>query len=113
MVVRERYRFVVGSFGLGLVLAGLLVFFEQLYHAIVSGYLESVPVSALVKHPIVLESLPTGFVRWVQRIPGAFEAEGFVTWVLDEVPLALFLLVLGGVAAWRTLLREPRPSRRR
>lgn len=114
MVLRDRTRLIVGSVGLGLVLAGMALFVEQMYRAVQTGRFERVPVGVVLDEPTVRENTPATVVRWLQQIiSGTGGAQNTVTWLLDDVPLALFLVVIGGVAAWRTLLREPPSSRRR
>jgi hypothetical protein len=113
MMWRDRTRLIVGSIGLGLVLAGILVFLEQMYHAIQTGRLESVPLGAVLNEPAVRSSIPATVVHWLQQLSGSFHGQGIVEWLLDDFPLALFLALVGGVAAWRSLLHEPPPSRKR
>jgi len=110
MAQRERSRLLIGSLGLGLVITGLIVFLGQMYRAIDTGHLESVPVGSLLRDPMFPDLLPASWMRWIQRIPGELKIEGAVTWLLDEVPLAAFLAVVGGLAAWRTLVREQRST---
>jgi hypothetical protein len=113
MVLRDRTRFVVGSVGLGIALSGLMIFLGQMYRAIHTGHLESIPIRTILNEPIVRTRIPTTVLDWLQRVGAAFEVDGLVGWLVDEFPLALLLIVVGGVAAWRSLLSEPPASHRR
>ena len=113
MMWRDRTRLIVGSIGLGLVLAGIMVFLEQMYHAIKTGHLESIPVGSVLHEPVVRSNIPATVVQWFQQLSASIHAQGVIEWLLDDVPLALFLALVGGVAAWRSLLHEPPPSRKR
>jgi hypothetical protein len=109
---RSRTRLIAGSCGLGLLLAGLFVFLGQVLNAIDTGRLERVPVGSLLNDPMVRSLLPR-FSEWSRGMPGSAEVGYVMDWLLNDVPLALFLAVIGGVTAWRTLLREPAPERKR
>jgi hypothetical protein len=113
MMSRDRTRLIVGSIGLGLVLSAIVIVLEQMYHAIETGRLESIPVGSVLNAPAVRSTIPSTVVQWLQQLSGSIHAEGVVEWLLDDFPLALFLALVGGVAAWRSLLREPPPSRKR
>jgi hypothetical protein len=93
---------VTGSIGLGIALWGLAVFLGQMYRALDTGRFEAVPMRTVLADPHVRDNIPTTVVEWAQRITGGMEAHGVVNWVLDEVPLALILVVVGGLTAWRS-----------
>lgn len=113
MVIRRaRTRLILGSCGLGLLLTGLLVFITQVLKAIDTGHLERVPVGSLLNDPTIRSFLPR-FSDWFHGMPGAAEVGYVMDWFLNDVPLALLLVMLGGVMVWRTLLREPSLERRR
>lgn len=109
MVLRDRARLVIGSLGLGIALWGLLVFLGQMYRALGTGRFEGVPVRTVLDDPQVRANVPTTVVEWAQSIT-AMDAHGVVRWLLDEVPLALLLIVVGGVAAWRSFSSELQAS---
>jgi hypothetical protein len=90
-----------------------MVFLEQMYHAIQTGRLESISVGSVLNDPAVRSTIPATVVQWLQQLFGSIHAQGIVEWLLDDFPLALFLALVGGIAAWRSLLREPPPSRKR
>jgi hypothetical protein len=113
MMGRDRARFVAGSFGLGIALSGLLIFLGQMYRAISSGHLEAVPVRSVLNEPLVRANIPTTVSEWLQHLFSSVEIDGLVAWLVDEVPLAAVLVVVGGVVAWRCLVWEPPASQRR
>ena len=98
---------------MGIALSGLLVFLAQMYRAIFSGHLEPVPVRSVLNEPLVRANIPTTVSEWLQHLISAVEIDGLVSWLVDEVPLAAVLIVVGGVVAWRCLLWEPPASQRR
>jgi hypothetical protein len=112
MVLRDRARLVVGSLGLGIVLWGLLVFFGQTYRALETGRFEGVPVRTVLDDRHVRDNMPATVVEWSQRITAKLDAHGPVGWFLDEVPLAVLLIVVGGVTAWKSFSGESSASRR-
>ena len=107
--MRDRARLIVGSFGLGLVLWGLMLFLGQMYGAIETGRLESVSLGSVVNRTTSRAFLPDAVADAPRRILGNEFAES-VDWLLDHIPVALFLGVVGGIVTWRTLLREPPSS---
>jgi hypothetical protein len=112
VLLRDRARLIVGSFGLGLVLWGLMLFLGQMYGAIESGRLESISVASVVNRTTLRTLLPDAIVEAPRRIFGV-EFVDSVDGLLDHIPLALFLGVIGGIVTWRTLLRESPASRGR
>ena len=103
MVLRDRARLVTGSIGVGIVLWGLFLFLGQMYRALDSGRLETVPVRLLFDAPPVRHALPWG---WLERLTSPLELGDYVDWFLDAVPLSLFLIVVGAVVVWRSTLWE-------
>jgi hypothetical protein len=110
---RDRARLIVGSLGLGLACSGLFVFLGQLYRAIQSGHLEAVPVRSVLNEPFVRTTIPRTVSEWMQHLFASIEIDGLVAWIVDEIPLAVVLIVIGGVVAWRCLLWEAPASQRR
>jgi len=41
------------------------------------------------------------------------DAQGVVGWLLDEVPLAVVLVVVGGITAWRSFTWDASAARER
>ena len=113
MVLRDRARLVVGSLGLGIAVWGLLVFLGQMYRALESGRLERVPVRTVLDDPHLRDNIPTTVTEWAQRITASMDAHGVVSWLLDDVPLALLLIVVGGITAWRSFSWDSPASRER
>src|SRR5687767_15790517 len=113
MIRRERARLIVGSLGLGTALSGLVLFLGQMYRAIQGGHLEAVPVRSLLDDRFVRANIPTTVSEWAQYLLASVEVDGLVAWLVDEVPLAAVLILLGGVVAWRCLLWEAPASHRR
>src|SRR4051794_18569451 len=103
MVLRDRARLIVGSVGFGLALLGLGLFIEQMLRSLSSGRLERVPVRAALSEPALQRSVPPVAVEWLQRTAAALGVQDFLTWSLDEFPLALVLIVVGIFVAWRSL----------
>lgn len=103
---RDRARLIIGSLGLGLAFSGLCIFLDQMYRAIVRGQFEAIPVRVVLTQPMVRANIPrTVSERW-QQLLSSMELDGFVGWFVDEVPLAVLLIVLGGLVAWRCLIWE-------
>lgn len=113
MVLRDRARLIVGSIGLGLALTGLGLFIQQMLRSLSAGRLESVPVRAVFNEPVVRHNVPPAVTEWFQHIATALGIHDFLLWSLDEFPLALVLIVLGTLIAWRSLLAESSASRGR
>ena len=113
MVLRDRARLIIGSIGLGLVLTGLVIFVGQMYRAVESGRLETVAVRQVLDEPFVRHNVPVSWSESLRRTSSALGADAAVDWLLDEFPLPLFLIVVGGIAAWRGLVWEPPASHRR
>ena len=100
MVLRNRVRLLIGSLGLGIALVGLIVFLGQMHRSIRDGHFESVPVRMLVSDELVRQSVPTRVAQWSQQFS---EGHGALMWLLDEVPAALLLGVVGGLIGWWNL----------
>jgi hypothetical protein len=107
---RDRARLIIGSLGLGLAFSGLCIFLDQMYRAIVSGHFEAIPVRVVLTQPMVRSNIPRSVSEWWQQLLSSIELDGFVGWLVDEVPLAVLLIVLGGLVAWRCLVWEARAS---
>jgi hypothetical protein len=112
MVLRDRTRLVVGSVGLAIALTGLLIFLGQMYRAIETGHLESVVVRHVIEEPIVRRNVPSRLSESLRHISGTLGADTAIDWLLDEFPLPLLLIVVGGAAAWRSLAWGPPASHR-
>ena len=110
MAFRDRVRLVVGSVGLAVVLTGLFIFVGQMYRAIETGHLEGVVVRHVIEEPIVRRNVPTGLSESLRQISGTLGADAAIDWLLDELPLPLLLIVVGGAAAWRSLVWRPPTS---
>lgn len=104
---------VAGSLGLGIALWGLVIFIGQMYRAIETGRLEGVAVRTVLEDPHVRSNMPTTVVEWAQRITANLDADSIVAWLLDDFPLALLLIVVGGVMSWRSFSWDSRASRER
>lgn len=113
MVLRDRTRFVVGSLGLAMALTGLIVFVGQMYRSLETGRMEIVSVRRVLEEPLVRKSVPTALSHSLQRISAAVGADHAVDWLLDEFPLPLFLILVGGATAWRSLGWESSASHKR
>jgi len=113
MVLRDRTRLVVGSLGLGLVLWGLLLFGGQLYRAIETGRFENIPVRVIFEEPLIRRVLTPSAGGWFERFLVLTDLQTFVTWLLDEIPLCMLLLVVGSLVVWWTFVWEARESRAR
>jgi hypothetical protein len=112
MVLRDRTRLVVGSLGLAIALTGVFIFVGQMYRAIETGHLESVVVRHVIEEPLVRRNVPTRLSESLQQISSTLGADSAIDWLLDEFPLPLLLILVGGVAAWRSLLGESPASHR-
>ena len=104
MVLRDRLRFLIGSIGLAIAVLGFIVFIGQMHRSIRDGRFESVPVRVVLDDKFVRENVPVSLVQWSQRSTNP-QAEDVLNWILDEVPLALLLGLVGGVTAWWNLSR--------
>jgi hypothetical protein len=113
MAVRDRARLIFGSLGLGLALSGLILFLGQMYRAVSSGRLESMPVRVVLDDPFVRYNIAPRVARWFEWLSLVPQLQESVTWFIDATPLALFLAVIGGLVVWRSMLREARTSHRR
>ena len=113
MVLRDRVRLVIGSFGIGVAATGLLLFIGQMYRAVETGHLEPVVVRHVLEEPFVRRNVPLSVSEALRRTSSAVGLDGALDWMLDEFPLPLFLMVLGGVAAWRSLSSEVSVSHKR
>ena len=113
MVLRDRARLVIGSLGLGIAVWGVLVFLGQMYRAIDSGRLEAIPLRTVFEDPHVRDTVPATVSEWTQRITNSVDGQGVVGWLLDEVPLAVVLIVVGGITAWRSFSWDAAASRQR
>ena len=82
-----------------------------MYRAIETGRLEGIPVRTVLQDPHVRANMPTTVVEWAQRITANLDADGIVAWLLDDFPLALLLIVVGGVTAWRSFSWDSPASR--
>jgi len=107
---RDRARLIIGSLGLGTALSGLCIFLDQMYRAIVSGRIETIPVRVMLTQPMVRENIPRTVSERLQELLASMELDRLVGWLVDEVPLAALLIVLGGLVAWRCLVWEARAS---
>jgi hypothetical protein len=107
--LHDRARLIVGSLGLGLVLWGLILFLGQMYSALETGRLESISVGSVLKRTRLRALVPDALGEAPRRLFGN-ELGDSVDWLLDRIPFALFLGVVGGLVTWRTLLREAPPS---
>ena len=103
---RDRARLIIGSLGLGTAFSGLCIFLDQMYRAIVSGQFEAIPVRVVLTQPVVRENIPRTVSERLQEFLASMELDGLVGWLVDEVPLAAFLIVLGGLVVWRCLAWE-------
>jgi hypothetical protein len=103
---RDQTRLIVGSLGLGIAFAGFCIFLDQMYRALMSGHFEAIPVRVLLTEPTVRANIPGTVSERLQQLLASMEIDGFVGWLVDEVPLAALLIVLGGLVAWRCLLWE-------
>jgi len=112
VLLRDRARLIVGSLGLGLVLWGLILFLGQMYSAVENGRLESISVGSVLSGTRLRALLPDAIGEAPRQVFGNELADS-VDWLLDRIPFALFLGVVGGIVTWRTLLREAPSSRRR
>ena len=106
-------RLVIGSLGLGVAVTGLLLFIGQMYRAVETGHLQPVVVRQMLEEPIVRRNVPISLSEALRRTSSAVGADAALDWVLDEFPLPLLLMVLGGVAAWRSLSWEVSASHKR
>ena len=113
VVARDRARLIFGSLGLGLALWGLILFLGQMYRAVESGRLESIPVRVVLNEPFIRHNILPRLARWFRWLSVAPDVQEFIDWFIDQTPLALLLVVIGGLVAWRTLLAESRASHRR
>jgi hypothetical protein len=84
-----------------------------MYRALETGKLEGVSVRTVLDDPHVRSNMPNTVVEWSQRITSSLDAQGLVTWLLDDFPLALLLIVVGGIIAWRSFTWESPVSRER
>jgi hypothetical protein len=103
---RDQARLIIGSLGLGMAFSGFCIFLEQMYRAIVSGHFETIPVRVALTQPMVRANIPRTVSDSLQQLLASIELDGVVAWLVDEVPLAALLIVLGGLVAWRCLLWE-------
>src|SRR5688572_18082173 len=113
MVLRDRARLVIGSLGLGIAVWGLVVFLGQMYRALETGRLEGVPVRTVLDDPHVRYNIPTTVSQWAQTITTNIDCHVVVSWLLDEVPLELLLVVVGGITSWRSFSWDSPASRER
>lgn len=111
MVFRERWRLLLGSLGLGLALLGVLLFVGQTLRSMEKGRFEITPVRAVFQEPMVREHVPSSLGQWFRTLSD-FDVENAVNWFLDEVPLSLLLIALGGAMAWWNLSRSTEPLKR-
>ena len=99
---RERWSLIVGSLGLALLLAGLLVFFEQVFEAIDTGRWPERTLWTLLHAPGVQRVLPLAFRTWLERPAPDDAVQTSVRWLVEAVPLALLLGGVGVVMIWKT-----------
>jgi hypothetical protein len=110
---RDRARLIVGSLGLGTAFSGFCIFLDQMYRAISSGHYEAVPVKVVLAQPMVRANIPRTVSEQLQQLIASMELDGLVEWLVNEVPLAALLIVLGALVAWRCLLWEAPASVKR
>ena len=103
---RDQARLVSGSIGLGMAFSGFCIFLEQMYRAMTSGHFEAIPVRVVLAQPVVRENIPKTVSEHLQQLLVSTELDRLVAWLVDEVPLAVLLIVVGGLVAWRCLLWE-------
>jgi hypothetical protein len=103
---RDQARLIVGSLGLGTAFSGLCIFLEQMYRAMTSGHFETIPVRVVLTQAMVRDSVPRTVSEHLQQLLVSTELDGLVAWLVDEVPLAALLIVVGGLVAWWCLLWE-------
>jgi|SRR5689334_7299665 hypothetical protein len=103
---RDQARLIIGSLGLGTAFSGFCIFVDQMYRSMVSGHFETIPVRVVLAQRVVQQNIPTTVSDHIQQFLVSMELEGLVGWLVDEIPLAALLIVVGGLVAWRCLLWE-------
>jgi len=103
---RDQVRLIIGSLGLGTAFSGFCIFLDQMYRSMTSGHFEAVPVRVVLAQQVVQQSIPRTVSEHIQQLLVSMELEGVVGWLVDEIPLAALLIVVGGLVAWRCLLWE-------
>jgi hypothetical protein len=103
---RDRARLIIGSLGLGMAFSGVCIFLDQMYRAIVGGHFEAIPIRVVLTQPMVQANIPRTVSERLQQLLASIELDNLVGWLVDEVPLAALLIVLGGLVAWRCLVWE-------
>lgn len=103
---RDQARLIIGSLGLGTAFSGFCIFVDQMYRAMTSGHFETMPVRVVFAQRVVQQNIPRTVSDHIQQLLVSLELEGLVGWLVDQIPLAALLIVVGGLVAWRCLLWE-------
>ena len=110
---RDRARLIIGSLGLGVAFSGFCIFLDQMYRAITSGHFDAIPVRVMLNERTIRTNIPSSVSESLQQLFASIELDGLVGWFIDQVPLSAFLIVVGGLVAWRCLLWEASASLKR
>jgi len=102
----DQARLIIRSLGLGMAFSGFCIFLDQMYRAMTSGHFEAIPVRVVLAQRVVQQNIPPTLAHHIQQLLVSMELEGLVGWLVDQIPLAALLIVVGGLVAWRCLLWE-------
>jgi hypothetical protein len=98
MRTRQGASFVIGSVAIGLIVAGGVVFVQQLVHWAREREWVTVTLRSIIHDDLAKTPVPSAIIalqRWNADV------HGLVVQVLDSVPLWMLLVLVGGVVAVR------------
>jgi hypothetical protein len=97
---------IVGSLGLGCGIAAVLVLAAQLFVAVRDNRWITLGPRALIEDTVLRAAVPAAVRSWIERPASLTWLHPIVVWVLDELPLTVFLGGIGLLLMWIALRSE-------